>query len=95
MEDTRIQVSVVIPVYNCAPHLKDTVLGILDTELCDFELILVDDGSTDGSSELCDALCKQYCQLCCIHQPNAGVSSARNRGIDAARGGLYLVCGRG
>lgn len=78
--------SVIIPCYNCVTTLKTTVDSIRESGLSDYEILLVDDGSADSTAELCDRLCREYPNIRCIHQPNAGVSSARNRGIDAARG---------
>lgn len=78
--------SVIIPCYNCVKTLKTTVDSICASGISDYEILLVDDGATDGTPELCDQLCREYPNIRCIHQPNAGVSSARNRGIDEARG---------
>lgn len=78
--------SVVIPCYNCVKTLEATVNSIRACGLTDYEILLIDDGSTDGTTELCDALCVKYVAVHCIHQPNAGVSAARNRGIDEAQG---------
>lgn len=81
-----MQISVIIPCYNCEKTLLSTVESVRASGLGDYEIILVDDGSADGTAALCDALCEKYDQIRCIHQENAGVSAARNRGIDAARG---------
>ena len=78
--------SVIIPCYNCVKTLKTTVDSICESGLSDYEILLVDDGATDGTAELCARLCRAHPNIRCIHQPNAGVSAARNRGIDAARG---------
>ena len=78
--------SVIIPCYNCVKTLEATVNSIRACGLTDYEILLIDDGSTDGTTELCDTLCVRYPELRCIHQENAGVSAARNRGIDEARG---------
>lgn len=78
--------SVIIPCYNCMKTLETTVESIRASGLRNYELLLIDDGSTDGTGALCDALCEKYPELRCIHQPNAGVSAARNRGLDEARG---------
>lgn len=88
-------VSVIIPVYNSEKTLPACVQSILKQTYTDYELILIDDGSADHSSELCDELqesCRSRgvrCQV--IHQKNGGVSSARNCGIDHASG-EYFVC---
>lgn len=78
--------SVIIPCYNCVSTLEETVASICSCGLTDYEILLIDDGSTDGTTELCNALCVKYVAAHCIHQPNAGVSAARNRGIDEAQG---------
>lgn len=78
--------SVVIPCYNCVKTLETTVNSIRACGLTDYEILLIDDGSADGTTELCDTLCVRYPELRCVHQKNAGVSAARNRGIDEARG---------
>lgn len=78
--------SVIVPCYNCVKTLENTANSIRASGLSNYELLLIDDGSTDGTGALCDALCAKYPELRCVHQPNAGVSAARNRGIDEARG---------
>lgn len=78
--------SVIIPCYNCVSTLEETVASICSCGLTDYEILLIDDGSTDGTAELCDALCTRYQELRCVHQENAGVSAARNRGIDETQG---------
>ena len=84
--------SVIVPCYNCVKTLENTVNSIQASGLSNYELLLIDDGSADGTGALCDVLCEKYPELRCIHQPNAGVSAARNRGVDEA-GRLSLVCG--
>lgn len=78
--------SVVIPCYNCAKTLETTVNSVRACGLTDYEILLIDDGSADGTAKLCDTLCVRYPELRCVHQENAGVSAARNRGIDEAQG---------
>ena len=78
--------SVIIPCYNCLKTLETTVKSICASGLPDYEIVLVDDGSTDGTAELYDVLHTKYAVVRCVHQKNAGVSAARNRGIDEARG---------
>ena len=79
-------ISVVIPVYNTKAYLTFCVNSVLAQTFSDYEILLVDDGSTDGSAELCDQLAKEHLQIRAIHKPNGGASSARNKGIDEARG---------
>ena len=78
--------SVIIPCYNCVKTLERTVESIRVCGLSDYEILLIDDGSNDGTAELCDRLCGKYEGIRCVHQSNKGVSAARNRGIDEARG---------
>ncbi|GEM_PF-377254 len=77
-------ISVIVPVYKVEPYLRRCVDSILSQTYTDFELILVDDGSADGCSEICDAYLLQDERVRVIHQPNAGLSAARNNGIDYA-----------
>ena len=79
-------VSVIIPVYNQAKYLPEAVECVFAQEFRDYELILVDDGSTDGSGELCDEFARQDARVRVIHQENGGAAVARNVGIEAARG---------
>lgn len=78
--------SVIIPAYNCAGTLESTVRSIQLSGLYDYEIILVDDGSTDGTAALCDELSGKFAEIRCVHQQNAGVSAARNLGIAEAQG---------
>lgn len=78
--------SVVIPVYNAEKFLKATVDSVLAQISNDYEIILVDDGSTDKSAIMCDSLASQHPQIRVVHKPNGGVSSARNLGMDVAKG---------
>ena len=82
--------SVIIPSYQCADTIEQTVLSVLDSGLSDFEIILVNDGSTDSTPVVCDSLAKKYNEVICIHKENGGVSSARNLGIDKAKGEYLL-----
>jgi len=83
-------VSIIIPVFNAVRFIQDCVESVLEQEFMDFELILVDDGSSDGSPEICDMFAGQDVRIRVIHKENGGVSSARNRGLDEARG-EYVV----
>lgn len=78
--------SVIVPVYRAEDTLTRCVNSILSHAPENLELILVDDGSSDASGTLCDAFAAQDGRVRVIHQPNAGVSAARNRGLDTARG---------
>ena len=80
------QISIIVPVYNVSGYLADCVNSIIDNGACGIELILVDDGSTDGSSDLCDEFARKNSFCSVLHQKNAGVSAARNAGLDIAKG---------
>lgn len=82
--------SVIIPVYNCKDSLAGTVGSVLASGVSDFEILLIDDGSSDGTAGICDALAADHGNIRCIHQSNAGVSAARNRGIAEAAGDYIL-----
>ncbi len=79
-------VSVIVPVYNAEGVVSRSVDSILAQSYQDFELILVDDGSTDGSGAICDNYAQQDGRVKVIHQENAGVSAARNAGLKVAQG---------
>lgn len=81
-----MKLSIIIPIYNVAEYLDNTVRSVLAQTFQDFELILVDDGSTDGSGDICDRFAQADSRIRVIHQKNAGVSAARNTGLDAAQG---------
>ena len=83
-------ISVVIPAYNCIGSLENTVNSILLSGLTDYEILLIDDGSRDGTAELCGELQRRHTCVRCVHQENSGVSNARNRGILEARGAYIL-----
>lgn len=83
---TTPAVSVIIAVYNAAPFLAACVDSLIGQCLDDIEIILVNDGSTDDSPSLCDHYAARDARVRVIHKPNGGVSSARQRGIEAARG---------
>lgn len=85
-----MKVSVVIPVYNVKPYLERCVNSVLRQTYKDLEIILVDDGSTDGSGELCDEIATRTPNLLVIHQENQGISGARNAGLKLAKG-YYVV----
>ncbi len=79
-------VSMIVPVYNKRDYLRTCVDSLCAQTYTNLEIILVDDGSTDGSGELCDAYARRDPRIRVTHQVNGGVSSARNTGLDTARG---------
>ncbi len=78
--------SIIVPVYNVRAFLEKCIKSILAQTFTDFELILIDDGSTDGSGEICDRFSTLDDRIKVIHKENGGVVSARKVGISAARG---------
>ena len=83
-------VSVIIPIYNTEPYLHQCVDSVLNQRFHDLEIILVDDGSTDNSPQICDAYAKKDKRICVIHKPNGGLSDARNAGVKIAKGEYAL-----
>lgn len=89
----RPTISIVVPVYNLEDYLEDCILSILNQSTNNLELILVNDGSSDRSRELCDAYA-DHPSVIVIHQKNQGVSAARNNGLKKASGEyIYFVDG--
>ena len=80
------KISVIVPVYNVEAYLERCVESILQQTYAHFELILINDGSTDSSGQICDHLASQYGNIKAHHIENAGVSNARNMGIQLATG---------
>lgn len=79
-------ISIIIPVYNTEPYLRKCIDSILKQTFIDLECLLIDDGSSDKSPEICDEYAGKDNRVIVVHQKNAGVSAARNTGIQAARG---------
>ena len=84
------KVSFIIPVYNCKPYLPGCMESIEKTGLTDYEILFIDDGSTDGSGALCEDISASRPYVHTYHQPNSGVSAARNAGLAKASGD-YIV----
>ena len=87
-----MKLSIIVPVYNVETFLNKCVDSLLAQDLPkeDYEIILVDDGSTDGSGKLCDSLAAEHGIIRVIHQQNRGLSGARNAGIPVASGDYVL-----
>lgn len=81
-----VQVSIIIPIYNTEKYLHKCLDSIIAQTFADWECILVDDGSTDNSPQICDAYTQKDSRFYVIHKTNGGVSSARNAGLNHAKG---------
>ena len=79
-------ISVVVPVYKTEAYLRQCVDSLLMQTYPNLEIILVDDGSPDGSGAVCDQYARRDARICVIHQKNGGVSAARNAGVQVATG---------
>ncbi len=85
-------ISVIVPVFNAGEWLRRCVDSILAQTYTDFELLLVDDGSTDAGGAICDEYARKDARIRVFHKPNGGVSSARNIGLDSAVGEWITFC---
>ena len=86
-----MDVSVIVPVYNIENYLRKCIESLLDQETdCNYEIILVDDGSTDNSGKICDEYAEECSNITVYHTENRGLSEARNYGIDRSHG-KYLT----
>ena len=79
-------ISVIVPIYNINKYIERCVYSIINQKYTDLEIILVDDGSTDSSGLICDNLSEKDKRIVVIHKENGGLSSARNAGLDIAKG---------
>lgn len=79
-------ISIVVPVYNVKQFLTKCLNSIISQTYSNLEIIVVDDGSTDGSATICDDYAKKDKRISVIHKENGGLASARNAGIDVAKG---------
>ena len=85
-------ISIIMPVYNAGVLLHTAVESVLCQSFADFELLLVDDGSTDGSAALAHELAKKDGRIRVLEQPNAGICAARNLGLQHCRGQWFTFC---
>ena len=83
-------ISVIIPVYNLDKYLKNCLDSVINQTYQNLEIILVNDGSNDCSGAICDEYAKKDNRITVIHKENGGASSARNAGLDIAKG-EYMV----
>ena len=88
MEKEEELISVIVPVYNVEKYLEKCIDSIINQTYQNLEIILVDDGSTDGSGKICDEYSRKDNRIKVIHKENGGLSDARNIGIKNANGGL-------
>lgn len=92
LERSTPKVSIIVPVYNSARYLEACVSSILAQDYANIEVLLVDDGSTDASGEICDRFAAADDRVVTIHRPNGGIAAAQNSGLDAATGELVTFC---
>lgn len=90
MNNSKPTISVIVPVYNAEKYLHRCVDSILSQTFTDFEVLLINDGSTDTSGVICDEYAQKDARVRVFHKENGGVSSARNVGIKNMRG-LYSI----
>lgn len=83
-------ISVIVPVYNVEGYLDACVTSITSQSYPNLEIILIDDGSTDHSGDMCDSLALRDSRIRVLHKPNGGLSDARNHGIDRAQGSFIV-----
>lgn len=84
-------ISIIIPVYNVEKYLDKCVNSVLNQTYKNIQIILVDDGSTDGCGELCDKYAREHNNVDCVHKINGGLVSARKAGLEVAKG-KYALC---
>ena len=88
MNKNEVLLSIIVPVYNVEEYLEECLDSLVSQDIPhkEYEIVCIDDGSTDKSGEILDFYAKQYPNIMVVHKENGGVSSARNRGIDIAKG---------
>ena len=86
VKNNEILVSIIVPVYNAKKYLSNTLESILKQSYKNLEIILVNDGSTDNSKEICEHYAKIDSRIILLNKINGGVSSARNYGLEVAKG---------
>ena len=92
MENHAPLVSIIVPVYNYKAYLRRCLDSIAAQTFTDWECLVVDDGSSDGSDAICDEAAAADERFRVIHKQNGGISSARNAGLEAARGKFVMFC---
>lgn len=86
LENNNLLISVIVPIYNVEQYLSECVDSILNQTYTNLEIILVDDGSTDNSGEMCDEYALKDARIVVLHKKNGGLSDARNAGLSIAKG---------
>lgn len=86
------RISIIVPIYNSEKYLEECIISVLNQTFTDIELILIDDGSVDKSGMICDDYAKKDSRIVVVHTSNKGVSAARNKGIEIARGRYVMFC---
>ena len=79
-------ISIIVPVFNTEKYLTEAIQSVISQSYTDWELILIDDGSTDSSPDICERFSSEYENIKVLHKPNGGLSSARNKGLEIATG---------
>lgn len=92
VQTAALPLSIIVPVYNAAPWLNRCLASIAGQTFRDWECLLIDDGSTDESGAICDAWQQKDSRFAAVHQKNAGVSAARNKGLSLAKGEQIAFC---
>lgn len=90
--DVNSKLSIIVPVYNGEQHIEKTVRNLLNSSYQNLELLLIDDGSTDGSFALCQKLAKSDSRIRVFHKQNGGIGDARNFGLEHATGDYIGFC---
>ena len=91
-DKSNIKVSIILPVYNSENYLTNTIESIINQTFKDFELILINDGSTDSSGKICNDFCDKDNRIKVIHKDNGGICDARNTGLKIAKGEYLAFC---
>ena len=90
MESNNEKVSIIVPVYNVKDYLEQCLLSVIYQTLLDIEIIVIDDGSNDGSELICDVFGEKDSRITVIHKENQGLSAARNDGLNLAKGDYVM-----
>ncbi len=91
-EANNYKVSIIVPIYNREDYLDRCISSMINQTFQNIEIILVNDGSTDRSAEICDSYAQKDSRIIVIHKPNGGVSSARNAGLEIMTGDYLCFC---